>query len=119
MACGNIRKKRILNYFWNIYENSQKFQNDLIRSLLLVALRGDFPKSRELSRKIVQNFKYSSQELFNILLNEISKLPLSKFARIQLINIIADADIRAVDGRDDDIQISALLSKLCLFSENL
>lgn len=103
----------------SIYNNSQRFQNDLLRSLLLIALRGDFPKSRELSRKILANYKYSSQELFNLLLNELSKLPLSKFARIQLINIIADADFRAVDGRDDDIQISALLSKLCYFSENL
>ena len=103
----------------SIYNNSQKFQNDLLRSLLLVALRGDFPKSRELSRKILSNYKYSSQELFNLLLIELSKLPLSKFALIQLINIIAEADFRAVDGRDDDIQISALLSKLCYFSENL
>ena len=103
----------------SIYDNSQRFQNDLVRSLLLVALRGDFPKSRELSRNILSNYKYSSQELFNLLLIELSKLPLSKFARIQLINIIAEADFRAVDGRDDDIQISALLSKLCYFSENL
>lgn len=103
----------------SIYDNSQRFQNDLIRSLLLLALRGDFPKSREKSREILSKYKYSSQELFNLLLNELSKLPLSKFARIQLINLIADADFRAVDGRDDDIQISALLSKLCYFSENL
>ena len=103
----------------SIYNNSQRFQNDLLGSLLLVALRGDFPKSRELSRNILRDYKYSSQELFNLLLNEVSKLPLSKFARIQLINIIADADFRAVDGRDDDIQISALLSKLCYFSEKL
>ena len=103
----------------SIYTNSQRFQNDLLRSLLLVALKGDFPKSRGLSREILRNYKYSSQELFNLLLIEVSKLPLSQFARIQLINLIADADFRAVDGRDDDIQISALLSKLCYFSENL
>jgi replication factor C small subunit len=103
----------------SIYDNSQRFQIDLVKSLLLVALRGDFPKSRELSRNILSNYKYSAQELFNLLLIEVSKLPLSKFARIQLINIIAEADFRAVDGRDDDIQISALLSKLCYFSEKL
>jgi replication factor C small subunit len=103
----------------SIYTNSQRFQNDLLRSLLLVTLRGDFPKSRELSRNILKDYKYSSQELFNLLLSELNKLPLSKFARIQLINIIADADFRAVDGRDDDIQISALLAKLCYFSEKL
>ena len=102
-----------------IYENSQRFQNDLIRSLLLLTLRGDFQRARELSRQILSDYKYNSHELFNLLLNELAKLPLSKFSRIQLINLIANADFRAINGMDNDIQISALLSKLCLFSESL
>ncbi len=102
-----------------LYEVAQKFQNDLVGSLLLMTLRGDFPKARELSRNIISNYKYNPHELFNLLLNELNKLPLSKFARIQLINLIADADFRALDGIDNDIQISALLSKICLFSEHL
>ena len=102
-----------------LFEYSQKFQNDLIRSLLLMALKGDFPKARELSRNIISNYKYNPHKLFNLLLNELNKLPLSKFARAQLINLIADADFRALDGIDNDIQISALLSKMCLFSEHL
>ncbi|MFX1394867.1 MAG: hypothetical protein ACFFAH_15005, partial [Promethearchaeota archaeon] len=102
-----------------LYENSQKFQNELIRSLLLMSLRGDFLKAREISRNIISNYKYNPHKLFNLLLNELNKLPLSKFARAQLINLIADADFRALDGIDNDIQISALLSRICLFSECL
>ena len=102
-----------------LYENSQKFQNNLVRSLLLLTLKGDFPKARELARTIISSYKYNAHELFNLLLDEIIKLPLSKFARSNLINLIAEADFRALDGIDNDIQINALLSKICLFSENL
>ena len=102
-----------------LYENAQRFQNDLIRSLLLISLKGDFPKSRELARKIISSYKYTSNELFNLLLKEINKLPLSRHVRSEMINLIADADFRAVSGRDSDIQISALLSKICLFSQYL
>jgi replication factor C small subunit len=102
-----------------LYDNSQKFQKDLTRSLLLVALKGDFKKCRELSRNILSTYKYNSHELFAELLTEVSKLPLSKFTRSKIIETIADADFRALDGRDTDIQVSALLSKLCLFSESL
>ena len=102
-----------------LYETTQRFQNDLIRSLLLMALKGDFPKSRELTRKIISNYKYGTSELFELLLNEINKLPLSKYVRSKLINMLADADFRAISGRDSDIQISALISKICLFSEYL
>ncbi|MHA2392782.1 MAG: hypothetical protein ACXAEX_12620 [Promethearchaeota archaeon] len=103
----------------SIYENSQRFQNDLILSLLLVAFKGDFPKSRELARKILSTYKYTTQELFSLLLEEIHKLPLSRYVRSKMINMIADADFRALNGRDSDIQVSALLSKICLLSEYL
>lgn len=102
-----------------LYKNAQRFQNDLIKNLLLMTLQGDFPKSRELSREIISNYKYNSHEVFSLLLKELNKLPLNKFARNKLINLIADSDFRAIDGRDIDIQINALLSKICLFSDYL
>lgn len=101
----------------NLYENSQSFHNDLIKSLLMVAFKGDFPKTRELARKLLSSYKFSAHELYKLMLIEINKLPLSNFSRINLINLIADSDFRSLDGRDNDIQISALLSKICLFSE--
>ena len=100
-----------------LHETAMLFQNDLIRSLLLMCLRGDFLKARELSRKIQSIYKYRVSELFLLIFQELSKLPLSNFTYSKLINIIADADFRAVDGRDSDIQTSNLLSKLCYFSE--
>ncbi|UCD00613.1 MAG: AAA family ATPase [Promethearchaeota archaeon] len=100
-----------------LYEISHRYRNDLIRSLLMIAFKGDFPKSRELARKILSNYKFETHEFFKLMIDEINKLPLSKFARSNLINFIADSDFRALDGRDNDIQISALLSKMCAFSE--
>ena len=102
-----------------LYENFQKFQNSLLKSLLLISLKGNFPKAREISREILSNYKYNTHEISTLLLDEVNKLPLSRFTRIKLINIIADSDFRSIGGRDNDIQISALLSKICLFSEYL
>ncbi|MHA1457342.1 MAG: hypothetical protein ACTSR5_15415, partial [Promethearchaeota archaeon] len=41
----------------NLYENSMVFQKNMIRSLLLMTLKGKFHKARELSRKIQSNYK--------------------------------------------------------------
>jgi len=100
-----------------LYENSINSQKDMIRSLLLMCFKGDFPKARELSRKIQTNYKFNSQEMFKIMLTELKKIPLSKYSRIKLINLIAETDFRAIDGRDVDIQVSNLLAKICYFSE--
>lgn len=102
-----------------IYQSFIKSKNELIRSLLLLCLRSDFPKARELSRKIQSNYKYNSQEFFTLLLKELLKLPISKYSLNRLINLIAEADLRAIDGQDTDIQVSSLLSKICYFSEFL
>lgn len=102
-----------------LYKNSISPQQDLIRSLLLVCLKGDFPKAREVSRTIQSNYKFRPQELFSLLLKELLKIPLSDFTRNKMIDLIGTADYRAIDGRDTDIQISTLLSKICHFSEFL
>jgi len=102
-----------------IYQGFIMSQNELVRSLLLLCLRSEFSKARELSRRIQSNYKYNSQEFFTFLLKELLKLPISKFARNRLINLIAEADFRAIDGQDTDIQVSSLLSKICYFSEFL
>jgi DNA polymerase III delta prime subunit len=102
-----------------IYENIVTSKTNLVRNLLLLCLKGDFPKARELSRKIQSDYKYSSQEVFSLILREMFKLPLSRYARNHIVNLIADADYRAIDGLDTDIQISNLLAKLCDYSEFL
>ena len=102
-----------------IYNNQIKSQNDMVRGLLLMCFKGNFLKSRELSRKIQTSYKFNAQKLFQIMLTELEKIPISKYARTKILNLIADADFRAIDGRDTDIQISNLLAKLCSFSEYL
>jgi len=103
----------------NLYGKILSSKKELVKNLLLIALKGDFEKARDISRNIQSSYKYNAQELFNLLLKELNKLPISKFVKIQLINLIADADFRAIDGLDTDIQISYLLAKICHLSEAL
>jgi DNA polymerase III delta prime subunit len=103
----------------SLAENVALMQKDLIRSLLLRLLEGDFEKSREISRKIQNNYKVNAQQNFLMLFNELNRLPLSVYAKADIMNIIAEADFRSVDGRDIDIQLSNLLAQVCHYSNNL
>jgi len=102
-----------------LYENSISPKNEMVRALLLMCFKGNFPKARELSRKIQTSYKFTSQEMFQVMLSELEKIPISRYTRTELINLIAESDFRAIDGRDTDIQVSNLLAKLCSFSEYL
>jgi replication factor C small subunit len=102
-----------------LYKTLKKYQNQEIKDLLIKSLKGDFSEIRDIFREILSNYKYSVQDLFIQFTEVLNKLSLSKYAKIKLLNMIADADFRAIDGRDDDIQISYLLARLNSFALNM
>lgn len=99
-----------------LYDNLISSQKDLVRSLLLLCFKGDFLKARDLFRKIQGSYRYSAHEIFNFLMLELLKLPISTFSKCKLMDLISKADFRAVDGIDVDIQTSNLIAKICYFS---
>jgi len=100
-----------------LYKNKKNFRNQEIKELLKLTFSDDFKEAREKFREILSEYKYNAHEFFTKLLEEIHKLPLSQYAKGKIINKIANADFRALDGLDDDIQISALITQLAEFGE--
>ncbi|MHA1147245.1 MAG: hypothetical protein ACTSR8_03275 [Promethearchaeota archaeon] len=100
-----------------LYKIISNSQGQEMKELLEICLKGNFQEARKLSRIISSKFKYDSHLFFSNLLDSLQKLPLSKYSKIKLYNFIADADVRATNGRDDDIQISALISKICAYAK--
>lgn len=103
----------------NIFDSSNQFKFEEIEKLILASFKGDFKKTRELFRKVLSTYKYNANEFFQKVLDVINEIPLSRYAMCKLINIIGEADLRALDGRDSDIQISSLISKLSAFRERM
>jgi len=102
-----------------LFEIINSSRDKSMNELFNLILKGEFPPVRKQLRKIRRDFNYSAQEIYKKLLDEIIKLPLGKSIKIQYINYIAEADFRSIDGLDDDIQLSTLISKLCLLSEKI
>ncbi|MBY9005156.1 MAG: hypothetical protein KGD63_00175 [Candidatus Lokiarchaeota archaeon] len=100
-----------------LFESSKKFKIEEMNKIVLTSFKGDFKKTRELFRNVLSNYKYNANQFYQKILEVIIKLPLSRYEKCKLINIIGDADFRALDGRDSDIQISSLISKFNTFGE--
>ncbi len=102
-----------------IYEVASKFRSTNFEAILEHCLKKEFTKARESYRKIISEMKFSTSEFLLEFLNEINKSSLSTPLKIELTNYIAETDFRSLDSRDSDIQVSALLSKICLLTENI
>jgi len=102
-----------------LYDVIDLFREKGINELLNFIYKGDFVKCREHIRSIRRTYNYTAREIYKKMLDEVLLAPLGKKLKIQFINHIADADFRGNDGLDDDIQLSSLISKLCLLSKKL
>ncbi|TFF87575.1 MAG: AAA family ATPase [Promethearchaeota archaeon] len=100
-----------------LFQNAQKFQKEMVKELLKTSFQGNFEEARKIARNINLEYKFSAQEFFIHLTEELIKLPLSNFVKEEVLKMIGEADFRAIEGSDDDIQISSLLSKICLLSK--
>jgi replication factor C small subunit len=100
-----------------LFQNAQKFQKEMVKELLKIAFQGNFEEARKIARKINSDYNFNTQEFLIHLTEELLKLPLSNFIKEEVLKMIGEADFRAIEGSDDDIQISSLLSKLCLLSK--
>lgn len=102
-----------------LYSTTKDFRTKEIHKLVKSCFNADFSDLRDSFRDILNKYKYNIHDFFIKFGEEIRKLPLSTYSKSHLINLIANADFRAIDGRDDDIQISNLIAKISAFAENL
>ena len=102
-----------------LYSTTKRFKDQEIRQLVKQCFSDDFSDLRDSFRDILDKYKYKIHDFFIKFGEEVRKLPLSMYAKSRIMNLIANADFRAIDGRDDDIQISNLIAKINAFAENL
>ncbi len=69
--------------------------------------------------EIFRTYKYTAKEIMIEMIRSVQKLPIERLVKAKLIEIISDADMDATYGRNDHIQMMALLSKLEYVSEVL
>jgi len=62
--------------------------------------------------EIFKVYKFTAKEIMNEMVKSIKKMPLERLVKAKLIDIIAESDMDATQGRNDHIQMMALLSKL-------
>ena len=90
-------------------------ENELIRDMLLLALQGDFIKSRDVMYELMGKHGLSGREIVRGANREASRIPdLSNEKRVDVIRALGECDFRLTQGANEDIQISAMLAQLSL-----
>jgi replication factor C small subunit len=90
-------------------------ENELIREMLSLALKGDFIKARDMMYDLMGKHGLNGREIIRGANREVSRISgLDSENQVEVIRAIGECDFRLTQGANEDIQISAMLAQLSL-----
>lgn len=90
-----------------------------VASMLTHAVRGEFPKSRDLLSKIMLEYGLSGLDVVKQVQQEIWKLEkVEDRAKLELVQLCGEAEFRMVEGADEVVQLEAMLAGMGLVGKN-
>jgi replication factor C small subunit len=84
-----------------------------VREMIGLALKGDFVGARDKLREMILKYGLAGSDIARQVHIEIFRLDFPDKWRVKLADILGEIDFRLVQGSDEEIQLSALLAKLC------
>ena len=90
-------------------------ENNLIRNMLDLALKGEFIKSRDVMYELMGKHGLSGREIIRSVNREVTRISsLSAHGQMDVVRALGECDFRLTQGANEDIQISALLAQLSI-----
>jgi replication factor C small subunit len=97
-----------------IYRISGRVSPKELKELLADALGGDFNSARERVVNLMVEYGLSGLDIVKQVHREVLGLNTSERSKLQLIDIVGEAEYRMLQGGSDEIQLNAMLAKIAM-----
>lgn len=88
-------------------------ENELVRSMLNLAIKGEFIKARDVMYELMGKHGLSGREILRVANREITRITtLSGQRQVDVVTCLGECDFRLTQGANEDIQISAMLAQM-------
>ncbi|MFX1509849.1 MAG: replication factor C small subunit [Promethearchaeota archaeon] len=88
-----------------------------INQMLQSALNGNFLEAQEKLRNLLIWQGLSGTDIIRQIHREVLKLGINELVKVQLIDMVGEAEFRLVEGADPEIQLSHILAKFALLAQ--
>ncbi|MFW9935305.1 MAG: replication factor C small subunit [Candidatus Thorarchaeota archaeon] len=88
-----------------------------INQMLQSALNGKFLEAQEKLRNLLIWQGLSGTDIIRQIHREVLKLGIDELVKVQLIDMVGEAEFRLVEGADPEIQLSHILAKFALLAQ--
>ena len=98
----------------SVYETTGKARPEDVSQLVNLALTGKFLESQDKLRNLLVWQGLSGTDIIRQIHREVLKLGVDEEAKVQLVNLVGEAEFRLTEGADTEIQLSAVLANFAL-----
>jgi replication factor C small subunit len=97
-----------------IYRIAGRVSPKELKEILGKALDGDFNGARNDTVKLIVEYGLSGLDIVKQIHRELLSLDLDERVKLQLIEVVGEAEYRLLEGGSDEIQLNAVLAKIAM-----
>jgi replication factor C small subunit len=100
-----------------VFTTTGKARPAEINEMLQYALNGKFLEAQEKLRNLLIWQGLSGTDIIRQIHREVLKMGIDELVKVQLVDMVGEAEFRLVEGADPEIQLSHILAKFALFAQ--
>lgn len=98
----------------SVYNVVGRAKPEDVKTMLSLAIKGDFIRSRESLRNMLLKTGLSGTDILKQIHSEIFRLDIDERKKVELADATGEVDFRLVQGANEEVQLGALLAKISL-----
>jgi replication factor C small subunit len=102
-----------------IYSVLGKVSPQRIREMINLGMKGEFLEAREILRSLLIDEGLGAEDVLRMIYSELMRMQMPEKWKVRISDTVGEVDFRLTQGARPEIQLSTLIAKLALASEEI
>ncbi|MCX6656156.1 MAG: replication factor C small subunit [Candidatus Bathyarchaeota archaeon] len=102
-----------------IYSVLGKVSPQRVRDMINLGLKGEFLEAREILRSLLIDEGLAAEDILRMVYSELMRMQIPEKWKVRISDTVGEVDFRLTQGARPEIQLSTLIAKLALASEEM
>ena len=100
-----------------IYSVLGKVSPQRVREMISLGMKGNFLEAREILRSLLIDEGLGAEDILRMIYSELMRMQMPEKWKVRISDTVGEVDFRLTQGARPEIQLSTLIAKLALASE--
>jgi replication factor C small subunit len=102
-----------------IYSVLGKVSPQRVREMINLGMKGEFLEAREILRSLLIDEGLGAEDILRMIYSELMRMQMPEKWKVRISDTVGEVDFRLTQGARPEIQLSTLIAKLALASEEI